>query len=108
MFFTQKDLKSENNNPWFKPWFYIFTAHNQLRVPQQILYEAEILHEGIISLIHLFARAFLLMKNLKIEETKATWNSTFKTDTYNKSGLSFFEFNLFLCQIYKWALAAVI
>ena len=31
-----------------------------------------LLWEGIIFLIHLFARAILLMKKLKIEETKAT------------------------------------
>ena len=35
-------------------------------------YKAELLREGIIFLIHLFARAILLMKKLKIEETKAT------------------------------------
>ena len=34
--------------------------------------KAELLREGIIFLIHLFARAILLMKKLKIEETKAT------------------------------------
>ena len=34
--------------------------------------KAELLREGIIFLIHLFARAILLMKMLKIEETKAT------------------------------------
>jgi hypothetical protein len=35
-------------------------------------YKAELLREGIIFLIHLFARAILLMKKWKIEETKAT------------------------------------
>ena len=34
--------------------------------------KTELLQEGIIFLIHLFARAILLMKKLKIEETKAT------------------------------------
>ena len=34
--------------------------------------KAELLREGIIFLIHLFARAILLMKKLKIEKTKAT------------------------------------
>ena len=34
--------------------------------------KAELLEEGIIFLIHLFTRAILLMKKLKIEETKAT------------------------------------
>ena len=34
--------------------------------------KAELLREGIIFLIHLFARAISLMKKLKIEETKAT------------------------------------
>ena len=32
----------------------------------------QLLREGIIFLIHLFARGILLMKKLKIEETKAT------------------------------------
>ena len=32
--------------------------------------KAELLGEGIIFLIHLFARAILMMKKLKIEETK--------------------------------------
>ena len=42
--------------------------------------KAELLREGIIFLIHLFARAILSMKKLKIEETKATYCSTFKID----------------------------
>ena len=33
--------------------------------------KAELPQEGIIFLIHLFARAILLMKKLKIKETKA-------------------------------------
>jgi hypothetical protein len=37
-----------------------------------LLFKAELLQEGIIFLIHLFARAILLMKKLKIEETKVT------------------------------------
>ena len=37
-----------------------------------IIPKAELLLEGIIFFIHLFARAILVMKNLKIEETKAT------------------------------------
>ena len=45
--------------------------------------------------VQLFARKFLLVKKLEIEETKTTLYSTFKTDTYNKSGLSFFDFQLF-------------
>ena len=35
-------------------------------------YTVELLREGIIFLIHLFAREILLMKKLQIEETKAT------------------------------------
>ena len=35
-------------------------------------YKVELLREGIIFLIHLFAREILLMKKLQIEETKAT------------------------------------
>ena len=34
--------------------------------------KAELLREGIIFLIHLFAKEILLMKKLNIEETKAT------------------------------------
>ena len=34
--------------------------------------KAELLREGIIFLIHLFGRAILLMKKLKIKEIKAT------------------------------------
>ena len=34
--------------------------------------KAELLREGVIFLIQLFAGAILLMKKLKIEETKAT------------------------------------
>ena len=58
--------------------------------------EAELLQVGIFFLIHLFAWEILLLKKLEIEETKTTQYSTFKTDTYNKSGLSFFDFQLFL------------
>ena len=47
--------------------------------------------EGNFFLIQLFARDILLMKRLEIEETKTS--STFKTD--NKSGPSFFDFQLF-------------
>ena len=36
------------------------------------IHKAELLREGNIFLIHLFARTILLMKKLKIEETKAT------------------------------------
>ena len=50
--------------------------------------KAELLREGIIFLIHLFARAILLMKKLKIKETKATKKSSFKTDRI-KVGLVF-------------------
>ena len=48
----------------------------------------------LLKLIHLFAREILLLKKFEIEETKTTY-STFKTDKYNKSGLSFFDFQLF-------------
>ena len=34
--------------------------------------KAELLQEGIISFLHLFDRAILLMKKLEIEETKTT------------------------------------
>ena len=37
-----------------------------------VMTKAELLQEGIIFLIHLFARVILLMKKLKIQETKVT------------------------------------
>jgi hypothetical protein len=43
-----------------------------VQTPQAVNKLAELLREGIIFLIHLFARAILLMKKLKMEETKAT------------------------------------
>ena len=55
--------------------------------------KAELLQEGIIFHIHLFARATLLMKKLKIEETKAT--SIQLLNGCNKSGLSFFDYQFF-------------
>ena len=39
---------------------------------QDAITKAELLREGVIFLILLFARAILLMKKLKIEETNAT------------------------------------
>ena len=42
------------------------------------IHKAELLWEGINFLIHLFARAILLVKKFKIEETKATYYSTYK------------------------------
>ena len=59
-----------------------------------IYFKAELLREGIIFLIHLFARAILSMKKLKIEETKATKYSTFKTDVI-KVGIVFSISNFF-------------
>ena len=59
---------------------------------EKIYDKAELLQEGIIFLIHLIARAILLMKKLKIEETKATKHSTFKTYLIK---ISFFDFQLF-------------
>ena len=38
---------------------------------------------------------FLLIKKLEIEKTKTTEYTTFKTDMYNKSGLSFLISNFF-------------
>ena len=61
-------------------------------------HKAELRHEGKIFLIHLFARAILLMKKLKIEETKATQYSTFKTDII-KVGLVFSISNFFINKI---------
>ena len=60
--------------------------------------KAELLREGIIFLIHLFVRAILLMKKLKIEETKATQYSTFETDII-KVGLVFSISNFFITKI---------
>ena len=61
-------------------------------------FKAELLREGIIFLNLLFSRAILLMKKLKIEETKATWYSTFITDII-KMGLVFSIFNFFINKI---------
>ena len=47
------------------------------------------------SSIQVFARDILLMKKLEIEETKTTQHLTFKTDIIHKSGLNFFDFQLF-------------
>ena len=60
--------------------------------------KAGLLREGIIFLIHLFARAILLSKKLKIEETKANRYSTFKTDII-KVGLVFPLSNFFIDKI---------
>ena len=58
--------------------------------------KAKLQKEGIFFLIHLFARDILLMKKLKIEETKtATYYSTFKTDIM-KMGLVFLISNFFI------------
>ena len=46
------------------------------------IHKAELLQEGIIFLIHLFAREILLIKKLKIEETKATYYSRRATSFY--------------------------
>ena len=54
----------------YLPRFFDCLAHLNLSVT--LATKAELLQEGIILLIHLFARAILLMKKLKIEETKAT------------------------------------
>ena len=59
-----------------------------------------ILREGIIFFIHLFVRAILLMKQLKIEETKATHESTFRTDII-KVGLVFSISNFFINKTYQ-------
>ena len=70
-----------------------FTSHTVLKC-----IKAELLQEGIIFLIHLFARAISLMKELKIEETKATEFSTFRTDIINV-GLVFLISNFFTNKI---------
>jgi len=61
---------------------------------QQQLFKAELLREGIIFLVHLFARAILLVKKMTIKETKATWYSIIKTDEL-KMGLVFSISNFF-------------
>ena len=40
---------------------------------EKINIKAELLQEGIFFLIHLFARAVLVMKNLEIKKTKPTF-----------------------------------
>ena len=57
--------------------------------------KAKLQKEGIFFLIHLFARDILLVKKLKIEDTKTTLYSTFKTDMHDKRGLRFFDFQHF-------------
>ena len=47
-------------------------AEGQEFAKQFEITKAELLQEGIVFLIHLFARAILFMKKLKITETKAT------------------------------------
>ena len=52
--------------------------------------KAELLREGMIFLIHLFARAILLMEKLKIKEIRPPSNQLLKL--INQSGLSFLDF----------------
>ena len=44
--------------------------------------------------LNFFPWEFLLMKKLEIQKTKTTQFTTFKTDMYNKRGLSFIKFQL--------------
>ena len=60
--------------------------------------KAKLQKEGIFFLIHLFARDILLVKKLKIEDTKTTLYSTFKTDII-KVGLVFSISNFFVNKI---------
>ena len=57
--------------------------------------KAELLQEGIIFLIHLFARDFLEMKKLEIEKTEPTLIISVLKIEYYVGGLSFFHFQLF-------------
>ena len=69
------------------------------------MFKAEIVQEGIIFLIHLFARAILSMKKLKIEDTKATKYSTFKTDIIkvdNRRELYFFFLKFILRNLHTY------
>ena len=67
-------------------------------VSVQNIVKAELLREGIIFLVHLFARKILLVKKLKMEETKATKYSIFKTDII-KVSLLFSISNFFINKI---------
>ena len=57
--------------------------------------KAELTLEGIFFALNFLPWKFLLVKKMEIEKTKTTKYTTFKTETYNKSGLSFFDFQLF-------------
>ena len=57
--------------------------------------KAELPLEGIFFALNFLPWEFLLLKKLEIEKTKTNLYTTFKTDTYNKSGFSFFDFQLF-------------
>ena len=50
-----------------------------MKIP--LILKAELLREGIIFLIHLFARAVLLMKKLKIEEPRPPSIQLLKSNT---------------------------
>ena len=55
--------------------FVAFLSSNQRngKTPYNFYYKAELLQEGIFFLIHLFARAVLVMKKLEIEKNKPTF-----------------------------------
>ena len=53
-------------------YLWILLFDKELLFKSRIFPKAELLCEGIIFLVHLFARAISLMKKKKIEEIKAT------------------------------------
>ena len=57
--------------------------------------KAEFRKEGIFFLLQIFARDVLVMKKLEIEKTKPVFIISVLKVLNNKSGLSFFDFQLF-------------
>ena len=60
-----------------------------------VLAKARLQKEGIFFLIHLFARAVLVMKKLEIEKTQPTFIASVLKVEYQIGGLSFLDFQLF-------------
>ena len=68
----ETDNTTHVNSDFFKELPIIIFVKYNVWFSLSMFIKAELLREGIIFLIHLFARSILLMKKLKIEETKAT------------------------------------
>ena len=64
--------------------------------------KVQLLQEFIFLLIHLFARAVLVMKKLEIEKTNPTFIISVLKVEYVQGDLSFFDFQLFLLIKILW------